>query len=57
MSFEECEIPCFADKIVRIKIIGEDFAAFFFLIKLYNRVFQQAGPFNKTGKSFMYLQE
>ena len=36
----------FADKIVRIKIIEEDFAAFFFLVKLYNRVFQQAGPFS-----------
>jgi len=43
MSFEECEIPSFADKIVRINIIGEDFAAFFFLVKLCNRVFQQAG--------------
>ncbi len=42
MCFEEFRIPFFADKIVRIKIIGEDFAAFFFLVKLYNRVFQQA---------------
>jgi hypothetical protein len=48
MSFEECEIPFFANKIVRIKIIEEDFAAFFFLVKLSNRVFQQAGRFVKT---------
>jgi len=38
----------FADKIVRIKIIGEDFATFFFIAKLYDRVFQQAGPFLET---------
>jgi hypothetical protein len=31
----------FADKIVRIKIIGEDFAAFFFIAKLYDRVFPE----------------
>ncbi len=31
-----------AVKIVRIKIIGEDVAAFFFFVKLCNRVFQQA---------------
>jgi len=32
----------FIVNIVRIRIRGEDFAAFFFFVKLYNRVFQEA---------------
>jgi hypothetical protein len=57
MSFEECKIPFFANKIVRIKIIEEDFAAFFFLVKLYNRVFQQAGWFFETAETFQPVEK
>ncbi len=45
MRFNECEILCFATKVLRINRIREQFSAFFFSIKLYNRLFQQAEPF------------
>ena len=53
MSFEKYKILCSANKIMRIWIIREEFVTFFFFVKLYNRVFQQAGPFVRT---FKYLK-
>jgi hypothetical protein len=42
MSFLECEIPSLAAKMTRISMLWETFSTFFFVIKLCNRVFQQA---------------
>jgi len=42
---KECEIPCFAVKISADQHPIRENTTFFFLVKLYKRVFQQAAVF------------